>query len=450
MFPMLFDEAWLRTHATSPAGYLAGRPELLVEVPRRVPFAELKHASNECLNNVLGFKGKHPLPQPSFNGSDGWALKISSAIFQEPRAHWIFFVLPLVNHVRRARLSGGPVFLLVNNLDTSGIKGHHKSVLWERKILVYITSQLDGIIYLRDAEHNARLEPKLPACTRTVGVPSKLPSSMINRDDYLYARRILSRFAQRPLYQHCRERRLHKPVVWILDRRIWSRRLRNRADIEMLVREEMGDDVEIRVFDNPNTDCENYIKGFANCNDAHPVYLAQDYPFFHASHRSERANDTAGSADSIATTDKSVSWSPSSSLPLPAQSDFDYDAALFNNITFLIAVHGGGLMNEWLLPEGSVAIEIYPYGVMDTSYRQLYANTNASGLYHLMYHDKNDSQARQAFGSVRAGDLWNSANRGKVKGLSVEVSIRKMRWAIRHSYELWRNSCSLATDWGIN
>jgi len=201
----------------------------------------------------------------------------------------------------------------------------------------------------------------------------------------------------------------HDPqdTIYILNRRVYARRILNVDEIVEAVRDVAGPGIKIKVFDSPNAACQNSrgCYGFANCEE---LWSRNDSTWFNP--------------------------------PCKTIATIDDDIELFNKITFMISVHGAGNANMFWMPRGSVLLEMFPYGVMDRSYITLanYTQTN-----YFQYRERNSEIADSHFGQHHAEDkIWaDNSMRTDIKHLPVKINVQNFRPTLERAFAAWTKGC---------
>jgi hypothetical protein len=341
-------------------------------------------------------------------------------------AHFAFIISRLVIAQRAAIDMGEKDIHLIMDNDTVTEKQKRRVAL-ERKLLDYLAQDLKSISSFATTYNDIKAEEMV--CFDKMAVPDYWQVIMrIQAKDMTYLRQLINRKAGTgKIYESCAEVGLHRPIVWILSRRAWSRKTTNDAELMNAVKRVFKNDVEVRVFDSPNLlcgRCAGYpvcdesmmsfslgtnIEKLPRSSDIHaPVFLNPDYPFH---------------------TEQNVTCLP----------DINYDIALFNRITFLIAIHGAGLSNAMYMPRKSVVLEIMPYGVRDHSYQTMLP---LIGLNHQQYWESNDTFVQEKVGrKMKPEELWTNEHRGTVKSVPVTVTIPDFIGYIERGRDIWNEHC---------
>ncbi|KAA8493121.1 Protein O-linked-mannose beta-1,4-N-acetylglucosaminyltransferase 2 [Porphyridium purpureum] len=419
----------LRIYANYSVCYDSGAQELLI-----VSEKEMTLHSDAFTREAIEKKLWHPLRADELAARDATVRKhdgififCSQCHMDQSGAHFLFVILPLISEIRRAIAAGfGAPTILINDLRMT--ERHAKTPLWERKLLQYVATDAQRLAsWASDFDIG---EPVI-SCFQNFVLSDFHLFSQLSESDFTYFRKTVARAAstKRALYEHCGELALKQPVVWILSRRVWSRKTLNVPELVQAVQHAFKGKAEVRVFDTPNMPCRGCL-GYSECPDKEQshglpaaIYDAPNYPF-------DSASKHRGSGKASATC-----------LHGDAERDVDYDIALFNNITLLVSVHGAGLSNCIFMPRGSSIVEIMPYGVRDDSYVRLFRRL---GVEHVRYDETDDSEVVAHFGRrMLPSELWTPEHRGTLKGLGVRVNTSQLFGVLQRTAARWSQSCAV-------
>ncbi|KAA8498436.1 hypothetical protein FVE85_6021 [Porphyridium purpureum] len=394
----------------------------------------LKAIKNEFSEGAVRAPAFISLVEPGFKSAKSRKVKNVPGLFlyadyfanDQTGAHHIFLLLPLLAAINRARshrdaMKLPPTTILWKNSTLSN--KHVKGLNVEVKLTNYMFAGTNGVQSL-ETHYSDPAAASLYCFEKMQMI--MYDWRLLRVEDFTYLREMISKHGKtkRKLFEHCKDVQLKKPVVWLLSRRVYSRKWLNLPELVDAVHAVFGgaDRVDVKVFDTPNLPCRGKATGFHLCNDSDPASLEEGmqsyfdplYPFTDPLDGAVHPGD-----DRL----HSVDW----------------DIALYNQVTFFLSVHGAALANSIYQPRKSVVLEIMPYGIMDDSYPRIFRSMDIS---HVRYNELDDSEIEAEFGKHMAvNEIWNAQNRGRAKALGVRVNISALQPYLRHAKDLWEKDC---------
>uniref|UniRef100_A0A7S1TGC7 Uncharacterized protein n=1 Tax=Compsopogon caeruleus TaxID=31354 RepID=A0A7S1TGC7_9RHOD len=330
---------------------------------------------------------------------NGTTLLSRDAHLDQTGAHFYFFLLPVATLLRHLHETS-PDLEGVNVLfDNFSIPAGHDL---ERQLSEILFGQIP-----RERRLSlSKLEAQVTCFETLLSVGLEYSSVIQGQKDFDFMRERASEVEMVQLASDCKEPFANRAAVGILNRRVYSRRILNQRQLEVVVRQVFGPAVDIIVFDSPNVACENGCLGFANCLDL----LRQPEEVY------QNCRKTRSVAD---------------------------DVKHFNNLTMMISVHGAGNINYIWMPKGSHVVEIFPYGISDFTYQKL---TNLTDLNYFAFEESNRTVFNNNFRHLGDGSYcWKDDRcRKHIKESPVSVTMdgpQGLKRLLREVQVSWSKRC---------